>query len=99
MHTVFPRRTLFRFRGFNGHHVRAAAKWESLLKFVVLAKHARVPLLKEDETDLLDMAVCAQKVPDRGGSDFCGLSLWITESAGRNGWKCDGSYAVLAREE
>ena len=75
---------MFRFSGFNGHHVRAAAKWESLLKFLVLAKHARVPLLKEDETDLFDLLICGQKVPDRGGSDFGGLNLWITESAGQS---------------
>ena len=90
---------MFRFRGFNGHYVRAAAKWESLLKFVVLAKYPRVPLLKEDETDLLDFLVGSQKMLDRSGGDLGRLRLRITVSTGRNGGKCDRRNAVLAREE
>lgn len=75
-----------------------ATKCESLLKFVVLAKCARVSFLKEDQTNLFDLLVGAQKVLDRCGRDLRGFSLGITVGAGRDGWEGNGGHAVLAGE-
>src|SRR5687768_3489692 len=73
-------------------------KRKSLLEFVVLKKHPRIPILEEHQTHLVNSLIGMQKLLNRSRGDCRGLSLGITVDTRGNGGESDRENRVPARE-